>query len=261
VDKVQFAANNGGETPARVAANASAVASAPSGAPDTAILPTARGRPRGKTSPMTDDARMPGHVIETPTDQSHATFRWTVSFGGAACAACASECKLDQGAWVSCTSPFRYDDLEDGEHNFRVRGIGGDATADPTPDRYTWTIRKKPEARFVSPRPPANTNVATREFRLTSNRAGATFEWSLNANVTGGGTHPFPVFASLGRDGSFPITALNVTGERGYNTFLARARARMPSRRRRRCGTCGTTTCACRRRPSRPRWPAGTTRA
>ena len=225
VDKVQFAANNGGETPARVAANASAVASAPSGAPDTAILPTARGRPRGKTSPMTDDARMPGHVIETPTDQSHATFRWTVSFGGAACAACASECKLDQGAWVSCTSPFRYDDLEDGEHNFRVRGIGGDATADPTPDRYTWTIRKKPEARFVSPRPPANTNVATREFRLTSNRAGATFEWSLNANVTGGGTHPFPVFASLGRDGSFPITALNVTGERGYNTFLARARA------------------------------------
>ena len=225
VDKVQFAANNGGETPARVAANASAVASAPSGAPDTAILPTARGRPRGKTSPMTDDARMPGHVIETPTDQSHATFRWTVSFGGAACAACASECKLDQGAWVSCTSPFRYDDLEDGEHNFRVRGIGGDATADPTPDRYTWTIRKKPEARFVSPRPPANTNVATREFRLTSNRAGATFEWSLNANVTGGGTHPFPVFASLGRDGSFPITALNVTGERGFNTFLARARA------------------------------------
>ena len=126
---------------------------------------------------------------------------------------------------MSCTSPFRYDDLEDGEHNFRVRGIGGDATADPTPDRYTWTIRKKPEARFVSPRPPANTNVATREFRLTSNRAGATFEWSLNANVTGGGTHPFPVFASLGRDGSFPRTALNVTGERGYNTFLARARA------------------------------------
>ena len=189
VDKVQFAANNGGETPARVAANASASLSAPSGAPDTAMSrkTTARGRPRGKTSPVTDDARMPGHVIETPTDQSHATFRWTVSFGGAACAACASECKLDQGAWVSCTSPFRYDDLEDGEHNFRVRGIGGDATADPTPDRYTWTIRKKPEARFVSPRPPANTIVATREFRLTlSNRAGATFEWSLNANVTGG---------------------------------------------------------------------------
>ena len=228
VNKVQFAANNGGETPARVASNASnasTVAPAPSGAPDTAILPTARGRPRGKTSPMTDDARVPGHIIDRPTDQSHATFRWTVSFNGTACAACASECKLDQGAWESCASPYRYDDLAEGEHNFRVRGLGGDATADPTPDRYTWTIRKKPEAWFVSPRPPLNTNVATHEFSLTSNRAGATFEWSMNENVTGGGTYPFPVFRSLGRRGSFPVTALNVTGARGHNTFLARAAA------------------------------------
>ena len=224
-DHVSFAANNGGETPPRVAADASAVAPAPSGAPDTAIVPTARGRPRGKTSPLTDDARMPGHIIETPTDQSHATFRWTVSFGGVSCASCASECKLDQGEWEACASPYRYNDLADGEHNFRVRGLGADATVDPTPDRYTWTIRKKPEARFVSPSPPTSTNVSTLEFRLTSNRADATFEWSMNENVTGGGTSPFPVFRALGRHGALPVAALNVTATRGHNTFLARARA------------------------------------
>ena len=57
-----------------------------SGAPDTRILATPR--PRGRTSPVTDDGRIPGHLMEPPDPSSAARFRWRVWFGDTECAGC-----------------------------------------------------------------------------------------------------------------------------------------------------------------------------
>ena len=220
---VQFASNNGGETPAREVVNVSlVVATPPSVAPETKITPTVRGRPGGATSPLTDDGRLPGHILDKPTDKAHATFRWSVTYNETKCLGCTSECKLDTASWEICTSPVTYHGLSEGEHNFRVRGVGGNSVVDPTPARYTWTIRVLNEARFIA-KPPFATNVSDYTFALSSNRVGSTFQYAANENVTGGDLNPFPEFTKIGRDGSFPITSLNFSAVRGFNTVLIQA--------------------------------------
>ena len=99
-----------------------------SGEPDTRLLATPR--PRGRTSPVSDDGRIPGHLLEPPDPSSMARFRWRVWFGDTECTGCQSECMLDDEAWTTCASPKFYQNLAEGEHNFRVRGLGGDGAPD-----------------------------------------------------------------------------------------------------------------------------------
>jgi hypothetical protein len=59
------------------------------------------------------------------------------------------ECRLDGGAWSSCTSPQPYSDLLDGTHTFEVRATDGVGNTDATPATHSWTIDTVP------PVPPA----------------------------------------------------------------------------------------------------------
>ena len=150
------------------------------GAPDTRIIVTSR--PGGRTVPITEDGSLPGVMIEEPEASNQARFRWQVWFGDTECTGCESQCKLDQGEWESCSSPKLILDIPEGEHNFRVRGLGGDGTPDPTPDRYTWTVRYHVEV-FFAVVPPSNIRDAGILFNLTSNKDEAVFEYSLNLSL------------------------------------------------------------------------------
>ena len=181
-----------------------------SGEPDTRLLATPR--PRGRTSPVSDDGRIPGHLLEPPDPSSMARFRWRVWFGDTECTGCQSECMLDDEAWTTCASPKFYQNLAEGEHNFRVRGLGGDGAPDATPARFTWTIRYRVEVRFAVV-PVAATKVATVTLYLGSNKNEAVFEYSVN------GEGDFPTYARLplGQD------SVAVTSRLGENVFHARA--------------------------------------
>jgi hypothetical protein len=50
------------------------------------------------------------------------------------------ECRLDAGAWASCTSPKSYTSLAAGDHTFDVRATDAAGNTDPTPATRTWTI-------------------------------------------------------------------------------------------------------------------------
>jgi hypothetical protein len=47
-------------------------------------------------------------------------------------------CSLDERVFTICTSPMIYQDLENGEHVFKVRAVDGWGNVDPTPAQYIW---------------------------------------------------------------------------------------------------------------------------
>jgi len=88
---------------------------AAAGAPDTRIE-VYQGRPTGgRTSPLTEDGRLPGTLIDLPETSNQARFRWKIWFAHIQCRECASECQLDQGVWARCTSPHVIADVGEGE--------------------------------------------------------------------------------------------------------------------------------------------------
>jgi peptidoglycan/xylan/chitin deacetylase (PgdA/CDA1 family) len=54
------------------------------------------------------------------------------------------ECRLDDAAYSSCTSPKSYSSLADGSHTFYVRAIDAARNVDPTPASQTWVIDTTP---------------------------------------------------------------------------------------------------------------------
>ena len=68
----------------------------------------------------------------------------TISFSGNDARTIARfECRLDNGAFETCTSPKTYSGLKKGEHTVQVRAVDDAGQADPTPATATWTVKKK----------------------------------------------------------------------------------------------------------------------
>lgn len=78
------------------------------------------------------------------------------------------ECSLDFTAWYDCVSGDGINDLDDGNHNLRVRANGGDNTIDPTPAETEWVIDATPTVAFTStPTPDSGDESPTFEFDVS----------------------------------------------------------------------------------------------
>lgn len=70
---------------------------------------------------------------DNPTEERDADFEWDTTG-----VITTTECRLDSGAWESCTDPNHYDDLSyDADHTFEVRVSNPDGS---DTDSYTWHI-------------------------------------------------------------------------------------------------------------------------
>jgi parallel beta-helix repeat protein len=86
----------------------------------------------------------PGTIITerptNPTTQTSARFAFEGFDDTTPAAELTFECRLDEQAFVSCSSPVDYVDLAVGSHTFQVRAVDGGGLADPSPATYTWTV-------------------------------------------------------------------------------------------------------------------------
>ncbi|MFN8474976.1 MAG: choice-of-anchor Q domain-containing protein [Anaerolineae bacterium] len=85
-----------------------------------------------------------------PTTSTSATFNFSGSDDMTPSDQLTYQCKLDNGAWESCTSPKSYSNLSDGSHTFRVTSTDNGANISQ-PATYTWLVDTTPPTVTLNP--------------------------------------------------------------------------------------------------------------
>jgi hypothetical protein len=132
------------------------------------------------------------------------------------------QCKLDGGAYASCTSPKSLSGLSDGSHTFSVRATDAAGNIDPTPADFTWTVDTTPPDTSItgSPAEGSTDTDGTVSFDFASTEANSTFRCQMDLggyascsspqDYTGlaSGSHTFSVKATdpAGNTDSTPAT-------------------------------------------------------
>ena len=95
------------------------------------------------------------------------------------------ECKLDESAYGSCTSPKNYSGVENGDHTFSVRAIDAAGNTDPTPATRTFSTERSDTTLPVTTvdSGPGDTSDGEASFSFSADEP-ATFECKLIVNNT-----------------------------------------------------------------------------
>jgi hypothetical protein len=153
----------------------------------TAVATDAAGNASSLSSPRTVvvDTTFPDTSIETgpsnPTTATDATFEFAANEPGAA-----FQCRLDGGAWATCSSPRAYATLAEGAHAFEVRAIDAVGNTDASPAMWTWSVDLTAPQTTVESGPADPTTETQADFTFSADDPSATFECSLD----GGGWAP-----------------------------------------------------------------------
>jgi hypothetical protein len=157
------------------------------------------------TAPQTSIDSGPAATVNSAT----ATF--TVSSSEASSTL---ECRLDNGAWASCTSPVTYASLADGPHTLDVRATDAVNNQDPTPASRSWTVDTTPSDTSLDSGPAGNVATSGATFTFSSPDGAATFECRVDGAPFAACTSPTS-YANLA-DGSrtFEVRAVDSAGNR-----------------------------------------------
>ena len=96
------------------------------------------------------------------------------------------ECRLDGGAWATCTAPKDFAGLADGTHTVDVRAIDDGGNPDPSPATYTWTVDTAAPSTFVVTSPPATSTSSSATFDFTGADPGGSGVGSFECRLDGG---------------------------------------------------------------------------
>jgi glycosidase len=90
------------------------------------------------------------------------------------------QCKLDNGAFAACTSPFTVNGLSEGGHSFSVKASDPAGNADSTPATFSWTVDTTPPVTTITAKPNSVTNSASASFSFSASET-STFVCSLDS--------------------------------------------------------------------------------
>jgi hypothetical protein len=133
------------------------------------------------------------------------------------------ECKLDDGSWISCSSPEGYGSLSKGSHTFEVRAVDLFNRRDPTPASYTWTYTDTavdttpPETNITSgPSGPSKDNTPTFSFSGSDNLSqAANLRYSYKVDGGAWSSYSSETSVTLGGDSGL---------SEGSHTFYVKAK-------------------------------------
>lgn len=90
------------------------------------------------------------------------------------------ECRIDTGAFASCTANFTTPTLAAGAHTLEVRATDAAGNVDATPASYTWVIDTTAPQTTITTSPDNPTNDTTGSFVFASSEAGSTFQCRID---------------------------------------------------------------------------------
>ncbi|MEA2229644.1 MAG: hypothetical protein QOF04_3274, partial [Solirubrobacteraceae bacterium] len=91
------------------------------------------------------------------------------------------ECKLDDGAWASCSSPQAYGQVGDGPQTFFVRALNALGNVDATPASRSWTVDTTPPAPPEILAGPSGATEDTSAHFALAGEPGATLECRMDS--------------------------------------------------------------------------------
>ncbi len=175
----------------------------------------------GNTGPETTytwatDTIAPTATIDAkPTDPSNsnfASFGFTASESGSHFA-----CRLNEGAFATCTSPISYSSLGDGSYTFGVRAT--DAAGNTGPETsYTWTIDTIAPTATITQKPGDPSNVSSPSFTFTPSQPGSTFLCRLDAEAFAPCSSPKSYTDLADGSHTFAVKATDPAGNTGPET-------------------------------------------
>ena len=89
------------------------------------------------------------------------------------------ECKLDHRDFKSCSSPVLYEQLDEGEHAFRVRATARGKSRAPA-TKYSWRIDLTAPTTTITEKPSRPTAETNADFSFTANEEVERFECKLD---------------------------------------------------------------------------------
>jgi hypothetical protein len=113
----------------------------------------------------------------------------TASFSFTATETSTFACKLDGGAFNTCTSPVSYTALTAGAHTFQVRATDTAGNVDATPASQSWTVVVPPDT-TITAGPSGTVTTTSASFSFTSTITGSTYTCSLDGAAFSACTSP-----------------------------------------------------------------------
>ena len=147
----------------------------------------------------------------TSSNSASFTFSGADTGGGAVAE---YSCKLDAGAFSTCSSPVSYSSLSEGSHTFslRVSDTAGNISAVST---YTWTVDGTPPTVIIGTKPTSINNLTSGSISFSATDAlgsVSSYQCSLDGATASACTSPLALSSLAAGGHSFSVTAVDNSG-------------------------------------------------
>ena len=180
--------------------------------------------PKAPTTPTTPPSTPPADTTAPKTSidsgpsgtttSTSASFQFSSSESGSS-----FQCRLDAGAWASCSSPKAYSGLAVGSHSFAVKATDAAGNADASPATRGWAVQAAaPPADTTAPNTTIDggtsgtTASTSASFQFSSSESGSSFQCQLDAGAWSACTSPKSYGTVAVGDHTFAVKATDAAG-------------------------------------------------